>query len=66
MGDIQKWGWHLTLVRAVSSHEPGRAELLLRPDIGAVRQHRPTNKRWPSPQPGPIREQAHELALRLE
>ena len=24
------------------SHEPGRAELLLRPDIGAVRQHRPT------------------------
>ena len=29
---------HLTLVRAVSSHEPGRAELLLRPDIGAVRQ----------------------------
>ncbi len=36
---------HLTLVRAVSSHEPGRAELLLRPDIGAVRQHRPTNKR---------------------
>jgi len=39
---------HLTLVR-VSFHEPGRAELLLRPDIWAARQHRPTHQRFMVP-----------------
>ena len=34
------------LLLAVSFHEPGRAELLLRPDIWAARQHRPTHQRF--------------------
>jgi len=37
---------HLTFVRAVSFPEPGRAELLLRPDIWAARQRRPTHQRF--------------------